>query len=227
MKHLNLTKEGKIFVLTMIDEANDNTLSSSVLAEFNMVFDEIESAKGNAALVLTSSHPKMWCNGINLQWLSEQPKEDRDAFLYDMKLTLLRASLLNLPTVGCLTGHCFAGGAILACAMDFRIMRSDRGRFCLPEVNFGMPLGDTLFGIINSLPNRYTVNRLVLTGVALKGEECLKNEVVSAIYPGDELLPKSLEFANELAGKIKDNYAGLKCDVKKHLADMWKAKHIV
>ncbi len=226
MKHLRLTKEGNVFILTMIDEAHDNTLTAAALDEYNMVFDEIEKVKGNAALVLTSSHQKMWCNGINLQWLSEQPKEDRDAFLHNMKKTLLRTSLLNLPTIGCLTGHCFAGGAILACAMDFRYMRSDRGKFCLPEVNYAMPLGDTLFGIINSLPDKHAVNHLVLTGTAWKGEECLANRVVNAIHPGDDLIPKTLAFAAEMASKTRDNYTGLKHDVKKNLKDMWDTQHI-
>lgn len=226
MKHLAVSKEGNVFIITMIDEAHDNTLTAETLAEFNMVFDEIENVKGNMAMVLTSSHQKMWCNGINLQWLSEQSKEDRDVFLHSMKKTLLRASLLNLPTVGCLTGHCFAGGAILACAMDFRIMRSDRGKFCLPEVNYGMPLGDTLFGIISSLPDRHAVHQLVLTGAAWKGEECLANRVVNAIHPGEELFSRTVAFASELASKNRDNYAGLKRDVKKQLADMWKAQHI-
>jgi Delta3-Delta2-enoyl-CoA isomerase len=226
MEHLKLTKEGSVFVLTMIDEAKDNTFTSRALEEFNMVFDEIEKARGNATLVITSSHPKMWCNGINLQWLSEQSKEDRDTFLYNFRLTLLRAALLNLPTIGCLTGHCFAGGAILACAMDFRFMRTDRGRFSLPEVNYGMPLGDTLYGIINSIPATSAVHRLVLTGVAWKGEECLANQVVSALYSEQELFPKTLEFAMEMTSKNRDNYAGLKNDVKKYLSDMWKAKHI-
>ena len=38
-----------------------------------------------------------------------------------------------------LSGHVYAGGAMMAMAHDFRIMRSDRGWFCLPEVKLGMP----------------------------------------------------------------------------------------
>lgn len=226
MNYLQLATEQNIFVITMIDDANNNTFTMEMIKEYNQVFDEIESFKGNAAMVITSSHPKMWCNGINLQWFSEQTEEMRNTFLYEFKKIFLRASLLNLPTIGCLTGHCFAGGAILACSMDFRTMKNEKARFCLPEVNYAMPLGDTLIAVINNIPNKYAVNYLVLTGRQLPGSECLAHGLAIAIYPMEELFAKTLEFAKELAGKSRANYTGLKYDIKPHLLKMWQEQNI-
>jgi len=223
MKHLELTKEGNVFVVTLIDSDNKNTFSSEALVEYNRVFDEIENSSGNAALVVTSSDTKFFSNGINLQWYSEVSHEERDEFLYEVKRTLLRASLLNLPTIACLTGHAYAMGAILASSMDFRIMRSDRGRLCFPEVNYGMPLDEALLAIINNLPNQSAVNKLIFTGVAFTGEECLENQVVNSVYPGDELFDKTMEFAREMAGKGRENYAFIKNNIKKSLGDIYRA----
>ena len=44
-----------------------------------------------------------------------------------------------LPTLLCddvsiLTGHAFAAGALLSLAHDYRVMRSGRGWFCMPEI---------------------------------------------------------------------------------------------
>lgn len=51
------------------------------------------------------------------------------------------ARILTLPepTVAAVSGHVFGAGAMLAMAHDWRIMRSDRGYFCFPEVDIRIP----------------------------------------------------------------------------------------
>jgi enoyl-CoA hydratase/carnithine racemase len=53
----------------------------------------------------------------------------------------LLARLLSLPVVAVAAcqGHVFAAGAMLALAHDARVMRADRGYFCLPEVDISIP----------------------------------------------------------------------------------------
>jgi enoyl-CoA hydratase/carnithine racemase len=48
---------------------------------------------------------------------------------------LVKMLALAMPTVAAVTGHAFGGGAILAMAHDWRVMRADRGYFCFPEVD--------------------------------------------------------------------------------------------
>ena len=36
-------------------------------------------------------------------------------------------------------GHVYAAGGLLALAHDYRIMREERGWFCLPEINLPLP----------------------------------------------------------------------------------------
>ena len=46
------------------------------------------------------------------------------------------------------TGHAFALGAILALAHDYRVMRTKRGWFCLPEVKYNMLFGKGLISLL-------------------------------------------------------------------------------
>ncbi len=143
MNYLDLKKEGKVFVLTLINGDNGNTFSNDVLNDYNAVIDEIENTTENASLIITSDHPKTWSNGINLEWMMKLPQNELLEFVSNLKRTILRMTLLNLPTIGCLTGNVYAAGAIMASGLDFRLMRADRGRFCVPEVKLQIPFGGT------------------------------------------------------------------------------------
>ena len=166
MPTMELTKEGAVYVLTLTNGANANTLTEGVVDEYHDILDELEASAENSALILTSSDPKFWCNGINLDWLLKQPHDYFPKFVEILDELFLRLSLLPMPTVGCLTGHVYAGGAILATTLDFRLMREDRGFFCFPEVDIKILFSPIMYEILRLLPDHYALNELVLTGSA-------------------------------------------------------------
>ena len=214
MATMELKKEGDVFVLSLINGARANTITDDVIAEYNAVLDELEAAPGNAALVVTSSDPKYWSNGIDREWLMTMPPGYLTQLASSLDRLYLRMVLLNMPTVGCLTGHAYAAAAILAATFDFRLMRADRGFFCFPEVDIHIPFTPVIHQIVNSIADRPVINELVLTGKRIGGEEALKMKVVSAIYPEDALLPKTMEFAEFLSHKDRPMYTKLKRNMR-------------
>ena len=219
MPAISLKKESNVFILTLDDMENDNTFKPDVFDEYDAVFDEIEGSKENAALLITSSSPKTWCNGINLNWLMANSSE-MDPFVARMERFLLRAALLNLPTLACMVGNTYAGGAIFAAAMDFRFMRADRGRFCFSEVDVKLPFTPIMMEVIKLLPNRQALNELALTGVRVGGEECLEKQIVDRIFSEDALFEQSLEYATFLAEKDRNAYCTIKHRLRNELVAM-------
>ncbi|PCJ14684.1 MAG: enoyl-CoA hydratase [Gammaproteobacteria bacterium] len=216
MSFISLREEKNVFILTLDDPENDNTFSPEVFDEYDAILDEIESSTHNTSLLITSSSPKTWCNGINLNWLMAHTAET-DAFIHRLDQFLLRVALLNLPTVGSLVGNTYAGGAIFASALDFRFMRDDRGRFCFSEVDIKLAFSTTMIAIIELLPNRQALNELALTGVRVGGEECLAKQIVDRTYPQEELFEKSFEYAQFLAEKDRTTYGLIKHRLRKEL----------
>ena len=217
MPTMELTKEGAVYVLTLTNGANANTLTEDVVGEYHDILDKLEASTENSALILTSSDPKFWCNGINLEWLLKQPHDYFPKFVELLDKLFLRFSLLPMPTVGCLTGHVYAGGAILATTLDFRLMREDRGFFCFPEVDIKILFSPVMYEILRLLPDHYTLNELVLTGKRVGGKEALTMKIVSAVYPDETLYDKAMELAMELAKKDRRTYAHIKRGLRQAL----------
>jgi enoyl-CoA hydratase/carnithine racemase len=214
---MELTKEGAVYVLTLTNGANANTLSEDVVGEYHEILDELEASAEDSALILTSSDPKFWCNGINLEWLLKQPHDYFPKFVELLDELFLRLSLLPMPTVGCLTGHVYAGGAVLATTLDFRLMREDRGFFCFPEVDIKILFSPIMYEILRSLPDHYALNELVLTGRRVGGKEALAMKIVSAVYPEETLYDKAMELAILLAKKDRRTYAHIKRGLRQAL----------
>ncbi|MBL4608949.1 MAG: enoyl-CoA hydratase/isomerase family protein [Pseudomonadales bacterium] len=210
MSNLTLEQVGQVYVLGLNDLNTDNTYTNDVLNEYFAYLDEVEASRGNASLVITSSHPKTWCNGINLNWFMGQTADEQIKLIKNMERLYLRLATLNLPTVGCITGNVYAGGAIMACALDFRYMRSDRGRFCFSEVDVKLPFSPIMTEIIKLLPNRQALSELALTGVRWGAEECLPKQVVDGIFPESTLYEKCMEKAEFLATKDRSTYTTIK-----------------
>ena len=218
MASMELTKDGSVFVLTLTNGHGANTFTKDVLEEYLEVFDRIEATKENASLVITSNSSKFWCTGINLDWLREQPREYFMEFAKLMDRVYFRAALLNLPTIGCLTGHTFAGGAILSAALDFRFMREDRGWFCLPEVDIRIPFTLLMQEVVETLPNRRAVKDLILTGARIGGKEAADLGIVDGAFSEAELFPKTMDFARKMAEKDRETYTKIKHNWRRRIA---------
>lgn len=218
MSTMQLTREGTVHRLTLTNGEFENRLTTDVLIEYEAALDELEAAEGNTALVVTSSDPKFFCNGINLRWLQEQPPESFPTLATMMERMFLRLALLDMPTVGCITGHAYAGGAVLAAALDFRLMREDRGFFCFSEIDVKIAFPPLLYDIILPLSDPETMRELLLTGRRLTGKEALAAKIVSAIHPMERLLPEAMELAEALSRKDRGTYAAIKRGIKRRLA---------
>jgi len=122
-----------------------------------------------------------------------------------------------MPAVGCLSGHTYAGGAVLATTLDFRIMRQDKGFFCFPEVDIKIPFSPVMYEILRLLPDWYALNELLLTGRRVGGTEALAMKIVSAVYPQEKLFEKAMELAVSLANKDRRTYANIKRGLRQNL----------
>ncbi len=215
MADLKLTRVDKVQVLTWNDGGKGNVFNDESVGEWSAVLDQLESTPGNTALVIASEDPKFFSSGLDVFWVMQQP--DVKPFINRLENFFIRLGLLNMPVIAAINGHAYAGGAVLACAADFRYMRADRGRFCFSEVKVGIPFTAPLLDVVRLLPAPDAVYELALTGDAWGGDVCAARGVVSASLTESEVLPAAMARAAHLAELDRSTYTAIKRGLRQSL----------
>ena len=219
MPELDLEKNGEVFVVTLDNPSTGNAINTSSLSAHRVILAELETVKENSAVVVTSSDPKSWCVGLDFDWIREQSEQEFGETFREVEEVFERWDLLSLPTIACITGHCIAGGAFLASVMDFRLMRADRGWFAFTEIDVKIPPSPKLYLMADLLPNKQAVRELLLTGRRVGGDEAQKLGLVDESHLKEKLLPRTMEFAQQLAQKDLKTYRKIKYLIKRELVE--------
>jgi enoyl-CoA hydratase/carnithine racemase len=190
--------EEQVALLTM----HESRFNMSSVTEFLSVLKEIEKNTDARALIVGSSDQKLWSTGLDLEWLSPlvQKGERSVADAFTAKLTELFKTVLFYPmiTVAAITGHAFAGGAVLACCFDFRFMRKGRGYLCFPEVDLGIPFIPSFTALMKKAIPMDLVEDMQLTARRLTAEECEARRIIVKACSMDELTSEAISFARGL-----------------------------
>jgi enoyl-CoA hydratase/carnithine racemase len=192
-----LTWHDAVGLITWDDGENRVNLDS--LARLHALLDEVEAVPGPRALVVTGTG-KFFSNGLDLERFLHDADEMR-ATLVELHRTVARLFLFPAYSVAALNGHTFAAGALLSCGCDYRVMRQDRGYWCMNEVDIGLPLDEKLAAILFARLPRATVIHAMLTGKRFGADEALAGGIVQEAVSEAEVLSRALEVADAQAGK--------------------------
>ncbi len=169
-------------------------------------FDEIEGDPMISSVIIASSDPKNWSQGIDLQWMTDaMAKNDlqgiRD-FMYGLNRIFNRILLYPMPVIAAINGHAFGDGAIMACACDFRFMKADRGFFCFPEIDISIPFLPGMQAIIRKAIPYYKLEELVFSGKRTGAAELETHQVIMKVCDNEEaLMREALTFAKSFNKK--------------------------
>lgn len=187
----------EVFLLDL--GSDENRFSPGWMTAVTAALTEVADTAEPRALVTVASG-KTWSQGLDLAWLQANPDELND-YVHAVHALLATVLVLPVPTVAAVQGHAFAAGAMLALAHDQRVMRAERGYFCLPEVDIAIPFTDGMTALITSKLAQPTVHEVMTTGTRYGGELAAERGIVAAAVTEQELLGAAVARALPLAAK--------------------------
>jgi Delta3-Delta2-enoyl-CoA isomerase len=197
---IELDLHGDVWVLAMRN--GENRFNRESITALHEALDRIEGVEGPRALV-TTGEGKFYSNGLDLDWLMGAGAE-ASTFIDDVHRLLGRVLGFAGVTVAAVNGHAFAGGAMLATAHDVIVMREDRGYWCLPEVDLGLPLSPAMYAVVAAHIPEHTLRDALLSGRRYSAADALTAGIVAEAAAAELVLERALARAAELAAKNRD-----------------------
>jgi len=117
-----------------------NSITLEFMESFISTLDDANKNPACKGLVLTSGVPRVFSGGLDILTMYNPKIDKARLFWYTFQRLWMDLYLSPLPTVAALNGAAPAGGTILACACDYRVMDNNE--------KLRMGLNETLLGIV-------------------------------------------------------------------------------
>ncbi len=170
-----------------------NALNGDLLRTF---VETVEAARNCEALVITGQ-PGVFSAGLDVPAILRM---ELDA-MTQLFTTLWRAqhviALSPVPVVFGITGHCPAGGTVLAIHADYRVMAAGEFRLGLNEVQVGLFPGPVIHGAFRRLVGGHAA-QLLTRGALIDPATALRVGLVDEICEASQCVSRALEVAREL-----------------------------
>jgi enoyl-CoA hydratase len=232
---IDLKIDTGIAVVT-ITHGKANALDIELCEALAKCFDELCRLDVRAAVV--TGQGRMFSAGVDLLRVGLGGAVYVREFLPALHRLYDAAFFHPKPVVAAINGHSIAGGCVLACCADWRIMARGSGRIGVTELLVGVPFPALAFEIVRfAVPPRH-LPEFTFGGATYDAEAALQRGWVEEVVDADALLGQATAVAQKLARLSPPAFAQAKKQIRlpvterversgaatdKLVADIWAA----
>ncbi|MEX2195440.1 MAG: enoyl-CoA hydratase/isomerase family protein [Thermoleophilaceae bacterium] len=191
--------DGGVATITLDQPDTRNALSNELLDELIDAFATANADDAVRAVVLTSSHDKVFSSGANLAGFGADVALVHKHAASERLVTILGSIGAGKPTICAANGHVLAGALGIALACDL-IVAKDSAQFGTPEINVGA-FPYMIMALIYRNVGRKKTNELLLLGDRVSATEAERIGIVNRVLPDAEFEDGVREWAEKLASK--------------------------
>lgn len=200
-----------------IEHGKANAIDLELFEELGRRLDELERSPARA-LVLTGTGT-VFSAGVELFRVVAEGEAYLTRFLPELSATVRRFFALSLPVVAAVNGHAIAGGCVLTCAADRRLMAEGSGKVGLSELRVGVPFPVAAIEVVRAVVPPHRLQGLVYEGRLLTPGEAVGAGLIDEVVPPAELLDRACAVAAQLAEIPRDSFALTKRHLRQETLD--------
>jgi len=177
-----------------------NALDLDLLRAITETFGELDRS-AHTAVVLTGAG-RAFSAGVDLWRIVDGGPDYVRAFLAALNDAFLAVFGVGKPVVAAVNGHAIAGGAVLACACDRRMMDDAGGQFGVTELRVGVPFPPAALEILGYALGGRTARDAVLAATTVQARDAFRQGYVDELVTAEPLLDAAIATARRLGDEI-------------------------
>ena len=192
---IDIQRKGHVAILRLA-HGKANALDLELCNELTARLEEFRQSSAKA-LVLTGTG-RIFSAGVDLVRLTTEGAPYARAFLPALSRSLETLFSVLKPVVAAVNGHAIAGGCVIACAADQRLMARDSGRIGIPELLVGVPFPVVPLEIMRFAVPAPQLQTLMYRGLTCSADEALQRGIVDALADADRLVDDAVAAAEAM-----------------------------
>jgi|HubBroStandDraft_6_1064221.scaffolds.fasta_scaffold417627_1 enoyl-CoA hydratase len=213
---IDLKTEDGIAVVTLA-HGKASALDIELCEALTRCFEELRAPEIRA--VVLTGQGRIFSAGVDLVRLSSGGTDYVRKFLPVMNRAFDAVFFLPKPLVAALNGHAIAGGCVLACCADRRLMARGGGRIGVTELLVGVPFPALAFEIVRAaVPSRHFAE-FTFGGATYEADDALARGWVDEIVEADALMENAMAAARRLASLPTFAFAQTKTQMRQPVVE--------
>jgi enoyl-CoA hydratase len=148
------------------------------------------------AVILTGTGSS-FSAGVDLYRVLQGGNDYLSRFLPALEVCLRELLDFPCPIVAAVNGHAIAGGCVIVCACDHRIMAEGTSRIGVTELLVGVPFPDLPLEIVRASVASHHFQNIVYSGRTFSPSDALQVGLVDELAAPESLLARAIEVASD------------------------------
>lgn len=209
MRHINCEIEDDLLLVVM-SRGKANAINSEMIEELNAALDEARENHRIRAMILASGQAGFFSTGFDVKEVFRYDRQTLARFFTRFRDFHEGLRLLAKPVIAAVSGHAYAGGAMISLACDERVFAEGDYGFAVNGINIGITFSPGLVQLALDGLGLSHARELLLGAKTFSPSQAFRIGIAHEIVPVEQSLDRAKARALSLGAKPASAFAGMK-----------------